>query len=67
MTPEAKIIDIGDSLLESVDLVVHHYAAKNRKQVGKVFGMKVFADENLPDDEIRFVQNGKVIARIKLW
>ena len=67
MGSEAKTIEISDTLLESVDLVVHHYAASTRKQVGEVFGMKGFADENLPDDEIRFVQNGKVIAKIKLW
>ena len=53
--------------LENIELIVHHYGADTRKQVGEAFGMKVFADKGLPEDEIRFVQNGKVVAKISLW
>lgn len=36
-----------------------------RKLIGEWGGIKFMADPNLPDDEIRVVQGGKVVARFK--
>ncbi len=57
---------MADEKPEGAVLIVHSMWPRERKLVGEIAGIPVYADPKMPDDEIRLVHNGRVIERLKL-
>ena len=54
---------------ELIQMIVHNpwpFGNNERKKVGEFEGIEIFSDTDLPDDELRIVQNGSVVQRFKL-
>ncbi|MCK5013243.1 MAG: hypothetical protein KAS66_05445 [Candidatus Omnitrophica bacterium] len=53
---------------DEITIIVNTYDPfkKERREIGEYAGIKFMADPGLPDDEIRVLQDGKVVAKIAI-